>query len=345
MRKNELISRWYTEDGTALLNSILFAFSKKNKLNEIDGLKKHDGRWDLRGAPLSGILNETNIGNKTHQLSLKSGSLEIKNYVFDDVDFSYATISSGQFYKCTFQNCEFTASKGKEIHIYACNFDHCSFEKADFSYSFINKNISKDAGSFTNCKFQKTNLRESFFTFPIMESCLFENCDLYACSFDGSRMRNVKFIGIVDSPWFNGYSINADTSVFWVFNRINPKELPNPMYNVDFSNAELFYVAFSNGIDLSNCIFPEDQTRYLYIQHLREVNIRAIEIINTKWEGRDQEIALNLMNTIYFSDSKLDQKTNFISLDPNRKNDVKAKLFKLFKELNELIDNEKSIYK
>jgi uncharacterized protein YjbI with pentapeptide repeats len=336
MRKNELISRWYTEEGTALLNSIFFAFSKKKTLNEIVELKKHDGRWDLRGAPLSGILNEINIGNKAHQLSLKSGSLEIKNYAFNDVDFSYATISYGQFYKCTFQNCEFTASKGKEMHIYACNFDHCSFEKADFSYSFINKNISKDAGSFTNCKFQKTNLRESIFTFPIMESCLFEDCGLYACSFDGSRMRNVKFIGIVDSPWFNGYSTKADTSVFWVFNRINPKEFPNPMYNVDFSEAELLYIVFGNGIDLSKCIFPKDDARYLYIKNLKEVSIKAIELINKEWEGRDKEIALGLMNAIYFSKNKQDQKSDFVSLEPGKNNEIDIRLFMLFNQLDKL---------
>lgn len=343
--KKEFINRWYTAEGAALLSKIFNAFSRKASLSEIQGLSKVDNRWDLRGAPLSSVLNETTIGNSEHQLSLKSGSLKVKNYCFDHVDFSFAVLDHCELYQCKFQNCEFTGVQGNGMHIYACNFDNCTFERTDFSYSFINKNIYKDAGSFTNCKFLKAILKECIFTFPKIEDCLFEDCNLYACNFDGSRMKNVKFIGKIDSSWFNGYSKKADKSVFWIFNKINPKELPNPMYNVDFSDAELFYVAFSNGIDLSNCIFPEDQTRYLYIQHLREVNIRAIEIINTKWEGRDQEIALNLMNTIYLSDSKLDQKTNFISLDPNRKNDVKAKLFKLFKELNELIDNEKSIYK
>lgn len=334
MKRKELIDRWFTPDGLILLGKVINAFSRHGSLNDIEGLSKIENRWDLRGAPLSDVVKETTIGNVEHQLKLKSGSLKIKNYCFDQVDFSYAEISNGELYKCTFQNCEFTGTQAKEMHIYACNFDRCEFQGVDFSYSFINKNIAADAGSFTNCSFYKVNLKECVFTFPIIENCVFEDCKLYACNFDGSRLRNVRFIGKVDSPWFNGYSIKADRSVFWLFNRVDPKELPNLMYNVDFSEAELLDVAFGYNIDLSNCIFPKDEERYLYINHLREVSIRSIEIIRNTWKDRDREIALDLMEGIYFSKSMQDQKSSFVSLDPQKSSDIEIRLFKLFREVN-----------
>lgn len=334
MKRKELIDRWFTPDGIILLNKVTNAFSRQGNLNSIEGLSKIENLWDLRGAPLSNVVKETTIGNGEHQLKLKSGSLKVKNYCFDQIDFSYAEISNGELYKCTFQNCEFIGTQAKEMHIYACNFDHCKFQGVDFSYSLINKNVSTDAGSFTNCNFYKVNLKECVFTFPIIENCVFEDCKLYACDFDGSRMKNIKFIGKVDSPWFNGYSINADKSVFWIFNRINPKEKSNPMYNVDFSEAELMYVAFGNEIDLNNCIFPKDKERYLYISNLREVSLKVIEIVGSSWDERDRKIGLALIDGIYFSQSKRNQKSSFVSIDPQKSNDIEIRLFKLFREVN-----------
>lgn len=105
------------------------------------------------------------------------------------------------------------------------------------------------------------------------------------------------------------------------------------MYNVDFSDAELTYVAFGNGIDISNCIFPQDEERYLYIDNLREVSSRAIEIISDTWSEQDRKVALALIDGIYFSQSKRNQKSSFISIDPQKSNSIEVKLFLLFREL------------
>src|SRR5690554_5840592 len=125
----------------------------------------------------------------------------------------------------------------------------------------MNENIGRNSGSFKKTEFIETNLEECSFCFPLIEHCFFKNCKLYATNFNGSRVSNSKFAGLLDSPIFCGHPKRINKSLFLLFNRINPKGYFNPMLNVDFSEAKLIGVSFINEIDLNKCIFPNDKNR------------------------------------------------------------------------------------
>ena len=337
MTKKDLINRWKLSEGGEILKAVLVALKKRQHFGEIPGLKKFEDRWDLRGATLSVIKNERTIGDKDHKLIQKLGSLKLENVKFENVDLSYADISHGMFQECYFDNCLFMETKAREIHICSSDFNACIFSKTNFSYSFMNKNIGNNAGSFKNCKFLNANLKEAIFSFPVMDNCVLENCNLYATDFDGTRMRNVRFIGRVDSPWFRGYSTSAQQSVFWIFNKINPKDYPNRMENVDFSKANLAGVTFSNEIDLSNCILP-DGDNYLLVSNMRTVYSEAVDVINNNWEIEDKRKALSLIENLYFNKDKQNQKFDLIDksimVDDNQSREFGEKFFNLIKEVN-----------
>ena len=330
MNKKQLIDRWYVNQD--LLKNVLKTISKHQDL-EI-GLDKINGRLDLRGAPLCSVEKEINVGNSEHQLTLNIGSLNVRSYNFNDIDFSYAEMSSAVFKQCSFVNCLFDHTKARGIEFSDCDFAACEFLNSDFSYAYMSTNIGSKAGSFINCNFFKVDLRESTFTFPLVEDCIFEDCKLLATNFDGSRMKNINFKGKVDSPWFNGFSTRADKSVLWVFNRIDPREFPNEMINVDFSDAELIGAAFGHGIKLDNCIFPKDDDMYLYVHNIQTVYPKAIEIISKEWESHDQRVALSMIEEFYFGKSKQDQKADFIDRHMLSEGKFSVKFFALLRKLN-----------
>ncbi|WP_276089288.1 pentapeptide repeat-containing protein [Pedobacter sp. JY14-1] len=341
----ELINRWKLDEGKELLDRVQNALKHNIPLDEIKGLGKHNGRWDLRGSVLSTVENERTIGNKEHQLVQKFGTLKLKRAKLNDVDFSYANISYSVFQLCIFSNCVFQGTKAKELRIYASDFNNCFFEKVDLSYSFMNINIGKNAGSFAGCEFINCNLRECIYSFPVVDACLFKNCNLYATNFDGSRMKNVTFLGEVNSCWFKGYSESAIPSLFYFFNKVDPKGYPNKMINVDFSDSELIGVSFVNGIDLRYCKFPIDE-RYLLVKNLSQVYDKVIEIIEQEWEVSDKKKALKLIDLLYFNDERKCQNADLIDksimVDDDGSLEFGNKLFNLIKEVSKLVEGYES---
>lgn len=302
----ELINRWNSEQGKALLAEIIKNISMGIPLESIIGLNKYLGRWDLRGAKLSKIETKQKIESGKYDFIKTTGTFRVKNITLESIDFSFADISYSVFENTILRDCLFDNLKGKELRFIACHIENCSFFKSNISYSFINENVGSNSGHIKNVKFVQTNLAESIFYFPIVEDCIFSDCNLIATNFDGSRMKNCKFIGKVDSAFFNGYSLNANKSVLLFFNKINPMNFLNPMENIDFSEAQLIGVTFKNGIDLSKCKFPKNEN-YIVIKNANKTFLKAKEKISIEWDGEDKRIALYMIEKVYYTNEYFNQ--------------------------------------
>jgi uncharacterized protein YjbI with pentapeptide repeats len=340
MTKEQLVERWKTEGGKALLKQATECLTSGAPLSLLSGIEKYAGRWDLRGAQLSVIKDEIRIKSGGHGVTQKFGSLKLKEVKIESVDLSYADISCAWLEDCNIENCIFENTKGLELRIYGSVFSKCVFRKANLSYSYIS-NLGANAGMFKQVEFIECNLSTCLFSFPIIDGCLFASCDLREVDFDGSRMRNCKFKGQIDSAWFRGYSINArKKSVLGIFNRIDPKSFPNLMEHVDFSESELLGVTFSHGIDLSQCIFPADESRYIVVNNLPSVYSKVRKIIESEWAGEEKRIGIGFIDTIFFKQDRQDQKMDLIdkSLLSDNGTDQRFgdKFFNLIKEVNSM---------
>lgn len=335
MTKQELVSRWKDYEGGIILKEIINCLNMRIPLSSVDGLKKHLGRWDLRGAKLSVISDVQKIEAAGHKVVQKFGSLKVRDNVVESVDFSFSDISYSVWEKCSISNCLFEGTKAKELCVIASNFLNCSFKKTNLSYSFMNKNIGTDSGAFIAVSFEEANLSECIFCFPIVKNCRFQNCNLIATNFDGSRMANCQFIGEVNSPWFRGYSTTAQKSLLGLFNRVEPKKYPNEMENVDFSKANLVGVSFSHSIDLSECIFPKGED-YILINDLKYTMEKVRYIIESEWKGEDKRKGLVLIDNVYFKKDKQDQLLDIIDTFPIASSDVEFdnKFFNLIRSNN-----------
>lgn len=193
----------------------------------------------------------------------------------------------------------------------ATDFMNCIFNKADFSYSFISTNRGAGSGSFKNVDFIETNFNECVFSFQLIEGCLFDNCNLIATNFDRSRFKNVVFKGEVDTPWFRGYSQNTVLPALPIFNRIWRKDNFNSMENVDFSQEKLVGVTFTSGVNLSKCIFRDDEN-YLLFPNSQAVYSSVRAFVDAEWEGEDKRIALHMIDNVYLTKNNISQSDGFI---------------------------------
>jgi uncharacterized protein YjbI with pentapeptide repeats len=337
MTKQELVKRWKTEESLAVIKRAIECLTKGKPLSMIVGLEKHSGRWDLRGAQLSTLENEKRIESGGHGVTQKFGTLKLKNAKIESVDFSYADISYSWWERCSVSNCLFEETKAREIRAYATDFLMCVFRKANLHYSYI-ENIGANAGSFKQVEFIETNLSECLFSFPTIEDCLFLDCNLVETIFDGSRFKDCKFKGDTDSAWFRGYSKNAQKSILGLFHRVNPKAYPNRMENVDFSKAELKSNCFSDEIDLSRCIFPKDDSKYILVRNLKEVYEQAKQLISKEWSGEDKRKAVSFIDNLFYRPDHQNQPMDLIDknllTDEGKDQEFGEKFFNLIREIN-----------
>jgi len=335
MTKRELINRWNSNDGKLLLDEVIDCLTRGKRLSTINGLEKHNQRWDLRGAVLSTIKKEQKIEAGGHGFIKKTGSLKVESLELESVDFSFSNISYSSWQGCIFKKCLFEETKAKEIRFVTCDIVDSVFLKSNLSYSHLNENIGSRSGAYLRCHFRETDLSESIFCFPVISECVFEDCKLIATNFDGSRLSNCAFLGEVNSPWFRGYSITANKSVLGIFNRVNVKDYPNKMENVNFSKAKLIGVSFSHDIDLKRCIFPQGD-QYIYIENLKDTMMKAKAIIETDWSGEYKQKGLLLINNVYFKKDKYSQPNDFIDTYPIASSDIGFEriFFKLIKDCN-----------
>ena len=331
--KTKLIKRWETKEGKILRKKILGALKRRKKLEKVKDLKLVSGKYDLRGIkfPQPGeIIFFRTFAHLNKPFILKN--LELNN-----IDFSFADLSYIVWINCVFNFCFFKSSKMKNIDLINCEFYNSIFINCNLSDSFLNLNRGKDSGIFYNTNFVQSNLRRSSFRFPIIENCLFDSNDLFEVDFDGSRFKNCKFRGRMDSVWFKGYSIYARKSILGIFQRVNPQKYPNKMENIDFSEAKLIGVDFIHGIDLNKCIFPKSDD-YLIVKNLNETYKRALEIIEKDWVGEDKRIGKGYVTKIFFRKEKHNMNLDIIDkysiTDEGKDTDFGEKLFRLIKSVN-----------
>jgi uncharacterized protein YjbI with pentapeptide repeats len=332
MKRKELINRWNTKN----LEKIIVSLKKGDDFSLIHGVEKHEDRLDLRGINFFFDKSENVIAkNNEYQISHSKRSIKFVNVKFSSIDFSFCDLRNSYFENCKFENCVFKQTNMKNCYIVSSSFYDSFFYKCNLSYSFLNTNKGNNSGSFENVIFSNVNFSESRFNFPIIKKCEFIDCNLYATNFDGSQFEDCIFKGLVDSCWFRGYSTLAHKPLINLFSSFKPEKIINKMENIDFSNAKLMGVNFSYSIDLSKCMFP-DTDNYILIKDLKNTFEHCKIEITTKWERKDAEMALLLINNIYYKEEKFKQKTDFIDTFPVTTTDPRFdnKFFDLIRKHN-----------
>ena len=252
--RQNLIDRWTTEEGKVLHKEIIARLTKEKPLEELNGLKRIEDKFDLRGISFPKEYSAYDYKGKL--LKQVAGSLKFKGIKVDNIDFTYADIQTTEWTNCRFSNVKFYGANLEQLRITNCAFENVLFQNTKLSYSYLNIRNGTKSGSFKNVTFKNSQLNETRFSFPTIEDCIFDSCNLHAADFDGGRFKDCKFIGEVNSPWFRKHSIK-EFEPNLIFNQVNKRLFTNEMQNIDFSAATLKYVTFSKDLNLSQCKFGQ----------------------------------------------------------------------------------------
>jgi len=210
---------------------------------------------DFRGALIPGprLLR----GAKLLRVRLERARLEewsVEACTFDAVNFSAASLNGWRDQGNVFANCLFeeTSLRDSGLGYRGSRFKNCRFARVDF------RRVSFARAEFDDCVF---------------ESCRFEGVDLFASSFERGA-----FTGTVAEAWFRGgYPLGEDEAKYGPARQ-------NRMLGVDFSMADLRWVTFSDGCDLSTCRLPEDDQVVRFGDWPR-VLARARQVVAERLDG------------------------------------------------------------
>ena len=305
--KNKLIERWNKDDSWILrkVEIIEWILGEKSDLNKLNSYHSTpEGKLDFRGFSISPGFNSVSTANQMLENKVhRAGTVE--NIIFENIDFSYANFENILFSKCKFIQCIFAHSRMISIHEEQCEFSNCTFKKGAISgWLGMGESIYRNV-SFDSVKLVGINM-----SWPNFEKCQFVNCDLKRTDFGGSHFDGVKFIGKVEDVWFRGI-LKADekNNRYWKssyerWNTIKPMK-------VDFSDATLTYIDFSDYCDLSEVVLPKDGSCYL----IQDVAVMRDCLENYKVAEKEINIVLLDILLKYHLIKRAGEKMSILSLN------------------------------
>lgn len=180
-----------------------------------------------------------NLENINRKWEFKS---EVKDYLFENVDFTLTDLNHPIFNNVIFKNCLFEKTIFEDARIYRCQFIVCIFRKVKLSTT-----IGAHGGLYQNCEFDQCNFREASFYHPEFINCKFSKCQWRGVDLCASYFDTCRFIGKLQDITFRGcYKSDLDVDA-----------KPNPMRNVDFSEAIFGQFVSFDDCDLSTAIPPK----------------------------------------------------------------------------------------
>ena len=154
-----------------------------------------------------------------------------------------------------------------------------TFRRADLRDSHWGVS-GKPGPTWDEVDFEGANLRGSTFGHPLFRGCRFGKTKLDGIDFNGSRFEDCVFQGPMRDVWFHGKGRGKGPDI---------QDLRNPMKNVDFTKADLQFVEFLDGADLTTCRFPE--RGYIRIRHPKRVfQLVRGRVASWKDKGRDEAL-------------------------------------------------------
>lgn len=252
---NELRKRWTTPEGQNCAVRAVQALASGGCFEQLPWLRRHEGRWDIRGLPVSPLLGQVRLPAWRRAASFACGASALAGTRLLDADLSYANLEGITAGYCTFRNVAFDHATMRHGGMMGSRFLNCSFVGTDLFDARMHQAILGRENEFAQCVFERTNLGSSMHCAERYTQCTFVSIVGRRLDFVGARFDTCSFRGSLRDVLFQGHCWIKDNLPPGASPRFN--RMPNRMRQVDFREAELRWVAF-NGVDLTTCLFPTD---------------------------------------------------------------------------------------
>jgi uncharacterized protein YjbI with pentapeptide repeats len=244
MTANELCERWTTREGQRLANEVLARLSSRRTLQGL-GLGEIDGRLDLRGLTVPQPTRVSSTREGRLRVDTLTGLVEFDGAELRDLDLRHSQLDSIRFFRCSVVNCRFDGARCRDWRLWAVDVTDSSFVGADLRSSMLGAWHNGRGGTFRNVDFSRADFRDAVSSTATFVDCDFSYARLVKIDFDSSGFIRCRFAGELREV------------TFWDHGFKTGKPDPNPMEDVDFSNATLRWVEFRR-LDLDRVRFPND---------------------------------------------------------------------------------------
>lgn len=325
--------RWADSELAPVRQHILSSVKGKRDLRKISSLPQYNEKIDLRGFEFL----------QPEEIEAVRGASRKKNFfiedaVFENVDFSNSDLSYIRWSNCTFRGCLFHKVSFAHGKMEECDIADSVFTDCDFKSASLGLRGKKGGGTCRNVSFTKCKFKDVIFYHLKMEHCRFDNVSYDETFFNGARLSDCVFTGEIREAVFRGYHWlpNDQSFIDKLFTRRRKPEELNRMVNVDFRNARFGDVTFSDGIDLSTCLFPE-QENYIKIANTKAVFAKVKEIIGKQWSEPYREKGLSYIDKVLYSEDKQEMSMDYLYtgwLVHNVPEDFYSRIFGLIRKMS-----------
>jgi uncharacterized protein YjbI with pentapeptide repeats len=239
---------WKTVDGQRLAVEVFTRLASDVSLSDLK-LGEHEGRLDLRGfvLPQPAVVRERSIrlpgSGRRARLETFDRQTRLAGVSLDNLDLSGALLKGLIVSDASIRNCRFDQADCTELTAIGSLFEDCFFRGADLTESMMNSR--KLSGIYRRADFAGARLIRSYAGSATFEDCDFGDATLKRAEFGGSQFVRCRFAGLL---W---------DVIFWDHDRVARVDavVPNAFKDVDFSEADLQFVAF-RGVMVDEIRFP-----------------------------------------------------------------------------------------
>lgn len=201
------------------------------------------------------MLTEEHIGTKDNYLDFgnstfghKENRNDLKNTIFEFVEFNNSSFQNCNLTKVVFKNCNFNSCDFTDLRQWNCIYDNCKFVNTKFFNASMGVEVK-----YSNCHFVKSKLDGREFTFgrnSEFVNCTFEKCVIKStwilstkfieCIFS-SRFTNVRFSGVLEAK------VSTSNGRF---------EFPATFIDSDLSDSTFEELEIMDGVILTQTVLP-----------------------------------------------------------------------------------------
>jgi uncharacterized protein YjbI with pentapeptide repeats len=261
-----LVKRWQTDEGIARAKRVLDGLAGGRIPADL-GWGVVEGRLDLRGlpAPLPKRSNRREIdGRFVEELS---GSLTIREASLSGLDLSGSQLESLRMFSSTLSDCVFDAARCHDWRLWDGQIRDSRFVGTDLQGSALGPWWDGRGNIYERVDFSGADLRQASCTAATFIDCDFANARLDKIDFQSTSFIRARFAG------------DLREVIFWDHGFRTGKPDPNPMQDVDFTNARLRGVEFRR-LNLDSVKFPASED-HLVVHNYRCVVERALDYLSS----------------------------------------------------------------
>lgn len=218
------------------------------------------------------------------------------------------------FERMRFEKCDLRSIKDHENRLEECIFKGCTFDGAAFGI-----NTSR----FNHCDFEDCSFKKAVFDNAVFADCTFSNCRFSGVDFSASGFWRCRFVGRVEDVVFRGT---------YQFARDREQHVPvdSGLHMVDFFNAELKWIALSNGCPIVDVVLPKNGDAIIVDRD--RMRTKCLAVIRGRFVGKELDAAEAAVGLYANNDTQARYFVTSAELAETYGNDLGPQIFEILRE-------------